>query len=325
MSGPLCIPLHASTKCSWRSAGENRTKMDDERHWEEIWRYLEHFCCTSSSLMRRNLHTRLQNRKTCELNGPSTQSQREFGTSSRKNLFSLAVCSESVSLFQDEEVFSLVQNWAPMLNCLLGCKKWHLTDSMAEITSGMMKDHHYQSGHVWKSNMSRRQFDVSFQLSHRRHSGCAMLYHPISCVIPKWSYFVFIYCHLSMHQTRHFSNHLPPVFGWNICCSSIFGNSSQNVLSQKDLAMLKMTQGALNVKKILSILWSVLLRKDPISPQNEYQIPSWTARSRAWGSFRPFAVYWTDLRDIQIKYSSCFERFWYTGVGSVINFWNELL
>ena len=66
--------------------------------------------------------------------------------------------------------------------------------------------------------------------------------------------FVFIYCHLSMHQTRHFSNHLPPVFDWNICCSSIFGNSSQNVLSQKALAMLKMTQGPLNVKKILSIL-----------------------------------------------------------------------
>ena len=94
----------------------------------------------------------------------------------QQNLSSLSPCSKSVSLFQDEEVFSLVQNWAPMLNCLLGCKKWHLT---AEITRGMMKDHHYQSGHVWKSNMSRRQFHVSCQPSHRRHSGCAMLYHPI--------------------------------------------------------------------------------------------------------------------------------------------------
>lgn len=313
MSGPLCIPLHASTKCSWRSAGENRTKMD-ERHWEEIWQYLEHFCCTSSSLMRRHVHTRPQNGKTCELNGPSKESERVWNKQ-QQNLSSLSLFSKSVSLFQDEEVFSLVQNWAPMLNCLLGCKTWHLTaDSMAEITSGMMKDHHYQSGHVWKSN---RQFDVSFQLSHRRHSGCAMLYHPISYVIPKWSYFVFIYCHLSMHQTRHFSHHLPPVFGWNICCSSIFGNSSQNVLSQKDLAMLKMTQGALNVKKILSILWSVLLRKDPISPQNEYQIPSWTARSRAWGSWTLRGMldrsYVGQILEIHIKYSSCFERFCYIG------------
>lgn len=196
MSGPLCIPLHASTKCSWRSAGENRTKMD-ERHWEEIWRYLGHFCCTSSSLMRRNLHTRPQNRKNMRAGWTKYSESERVWNKQQQNLSSSALCSKSVSLFQDEEVFSLVQNWAPMLNCLLGCKKWHLTDSMAEITSGMMKDHHYQSGHVWKSNMSRRQFDVSFQLSHRRHSGCAMLYHPISYVIPKWSYFVFIYCHLS--------------------------------------------------------------------------------------------------------------------------------
>lgn len=222
------------------------------------------------------------------------KSQREFGTSSSKNLFSLSLCSKRVLLFQDEEVFSLVQNWAPMLNCLLDCKKWHLTaDSMAEITSWMKKDHHYQSGHVWKSNMSRRQFDVSFQLSHRRHSGCAMLYHPISYIIPKWSYFVFIYCHLSMHQIWHFSNHLPPIFDWNICCSSIFGNSSQNVLSQKDLAMLKNDPGSIKCKK--NSIDSMICPAPKVShPKMSIKFLDELLEVGP-GVREPFAVCWTDL------------------------------
>ena len=216
MSGPLCIPSHASTKCSWRSAGENRTKMD-ERHgmvgwldgwldgwmvgWldgkkvDDIWNI---FCCTSM----RNLQTRPLKNMRAEWTKYSESEQAEF---ERSNSKTCPVCHYVQKASRCSRMKRSSALWRTGHQC--STVSWAARNDISQQILGV-KDHHYQSGHAWKSNMSRRQFNVHFN---RRHSGSPMLYHPISYIIPRDHALSSL---SSIHASNMaFTNHVAPTWG----------------------------------------------------------------------------------------------------------------